>query len=54
MTPLPQQGINPDAMSMGEYDELEIEWAQSGAPRTSPQVVIAAMTGSPLTDDIPF
>ena len=54
LTPLPQQGINPEAMSMAEYDELEREWTKAGAPMTTQSQVVAVLTGGPLTDDIPF
>lgn len=54
LTPLPQQGINPAAMSMDEYEELAVEWSESGAPRTTTSQVVAVMSGASLADDIPF
>jgi hypothetical protein len=55
MTPLPHQGINPEAMSMDRYDALHSEWVKAGSPRTSIHKIVAVMSGSnPLVDDIPF
>lgn len=56
VTPLPYQGINPDAMSMDEYDGFYDEWTDAGSPRTSVQKIMAVMSGSAgiSTDDIPF
>jgi hypothetical protein len=58
MTPLPQQGINPEAMSMDSYELYEEQWTESGAPTTGAHKVLAAMgvTATPVDpyDDIPF
>jgi hypothetical protein len=60
MTPLPQQGINLEAMTLSRYEELEAEWLRSGAPVASAQQVVMAMGAvaperNPLLDDgIPF
>lgn len=58
-TPIPQQGINPEAMSMDSYELYEVEWIEAGAPSASPEGVLAAMgamTESESEDDdgIPF
>ena len=40
MRPLPQQGINPEAMSMDSYELYETEWREAGAPVASPEEVV--------------
>jgi hypothetical protein len=52
LTPLPQQGINPESMSMERYGLLEREWVAAGAPSTSARQIIMAMGGE--DDGIPF
>ena len=56
LTALPQQGINPDAMSMSDYDSFVNEWVEAGAPQTTATKVVMAMTGGAIftEDDIPF
>lgn len=53
-TPLPQQGINPEAMSMNAYELYEREWAQSGSRSTSSAEVLSAMGAGSIVDEIPF
>jgi hypothetical protein len=57
-TPLPQQGINSEAMSMSmaSYELYAAQWRDAGSPRTSERKLVAAMTGAPVDDDeeIPF
>lgn len=53
-TPLPQQGINPEAMSMDEYVQLEQEWARSGSPTATAKQIVRAITADPLSEEIPF
>lgn len=44
-----------DAISRSQYDELRHEWVNAGSVRTSPGLVLAAMTGEVEDDDgIPF
>lgn len=58
LTPLPQQGDNPESMSMQRYQEFEEEWFDAGAPATSAQQVVMVMSGAAIKsdpyDDIPF
>lgn len=54
MTPLPQQGINPEAMSMDSFDLYEVEWREVDAPRASTDKILVAMGADPYDDDIPF
>jgi hypothetical protein len=55
-TPLPHQGINPDAMTMDQYQALEEEWLKASVRPVSTAEVVMAMTGNPIVDDdeIPF
>ena len=54
MQPLPQQGINPEAMSMAQYDELQAEWWRSGSPSPTAEQIVMAVSANPLIDGIPF
>jgi hypothetical protein len=57
MTPIPQQGINPDAMSMDSFDLYEAQWIEVGAPTTTSAEILAAMGVQPepvVDDGIPF
>jgi len=55
MTSLPQQGVNPTAMSMDQYLVFEDEWESAGAPQTTAKQVLAVMGAAVKeTDDIPF
>ena len=56
-TPLPHQGIDPQAMSMTVYETFHSEWVKAGKPSMTVNTLVAAMTGNPLIemdDGIPF
>lgn len=56
LTPMPQQGINPKAMSMDEFETYRGEWMEEGSPRVTPAQIVTVVSGGkvPISDDIPF
>lgn len=57
MTPLPQQGDDPENMSQERYLELRQEWVDAGRPSMSLRTIVAVMSGSVAVvddDGIPF